>query len=252
MSAKKPEALRLADALAYCDSSVASQAAAELRRLHTENSTLHLIADPEWDGNLSAIEGLRAKACQRDELLEFVKFVVREWGYDGLGCELEDEESSVIDRARVLIAKTEGNGALAAVAGPLNELEELRLLNTLIDIGARAMHAHAKSNSDDGHAGTAAHTQWHELRAEMGKLIRKAYAAPTTQPAHSTYWAAIAPCGEGVLFTKKQDACWTITGKGAGSDGFGHPVIGEEFRKCYSSGLKLHQVQIVGEEGGKE
>lgn len=37
---QQPEALRLADALAYCDASVASQAAAELRRLHAENTTL--------------------------------------------------------------------------------------------------------------------------------------------------------------------------------------------------------------------
>lgn len=33
---QQPEALRLADALAYCDASVASQAAAELRRLHAD------------------------------------------------------------------------------------------------------------------------------------------------------------------------------------------------------------------------
>lgn len=37
---KKPEALRLADALAYCDASVASQAAAELRRQHAEIADL--------------------------------------------------------------------------------------------------------------------------------------------------------------------------------------------------------------------
>lgn len=36
----QPEALRLADALAYCDSNVASQAAAELRRLHEQNQEL--------------------------------------------------------------------------------------------------------------------------------------------------------------------------------------------------------------------
>ena len=69
--------------------------------------------------------------------------------------------------------------APAAVAGPLNELEELNLLNKLIHLGARAASAHAKSNSDDGHAGTAAYVEWSELRADMGELIRKAYAAPT-------------------------------------------------------------------------
>lgn len=37
---KQPEALRLANALEYCDASVARQAAAELRRLHAENTTL--------------------------------------------------------------------------------------------------------------------------------------------------------------------------------------------------------------------
>lgn len=73
--------------------------------------------------------------------------------------------------------------APAAVAGPLNELEELNLLNKLIALGAKAAHAHAQSNSDDGHKGTAAYVQWQELRAEMGELIRNAYAAPTAQPA---------------------------------------------------------------------
>lgn len=69
--------------------------------------------------------------------------------------------------------------ALAAVARPLNELEELNLLNKLIHLGARAASAHAKSNSDDGHAGTAAYVEWSELRADMGELIRMAYAAST-------------------------------------------------------------------------
>ena len=58
----------------------------------------------------------------------------------------------------------------------MSELEELNLLNQLIELGAKAAHAHAQSNSDDGHKGTAAYVQWHELRAEMGELIRAAYA----------------------------------------------------------------------------
>lgn len=58
----------------------------------------------------------------------------------------------------------------------MNELEELNLLNQLIELGAKAAHAHAQSNSDDGHKGTVAYVQWHELRAEMGELIRAAYA----------------------------------------------------------------------------
>jgi len=37
---KQPEALRLANALEYCDASVARQATNELRRLHAENETL--------------------------------------------------------------------------------------------------------------------------------------------------------------------------------------------------------------------
>lgn len=74
--------------------------------------------------------------------------------------------------------------APAAVAGPLNELEELDLLNKLIHLGARAASAHAKSNSDDGHAGTAAYVEWRELRADMGELIRKAYAAPPEREPH--------------------------------------------------------------------
>ncbi|WP_315127025.1 hypothetical protein [Comamonas antarctica] len=44
------EALRLADALAYCDSSVASQATAELRRLHAENEQLRAEAK-HWRSN---------------------------------------------------------------------------------------------------------------------------------------------------------------------------------------------------------
>ena len=66
----------------------------------------------------------------------------------------------------------------------MNELEELNLLNQLIELGAKAAHAHAQSNSDDGHKGTAAYVQWQELRAEMGELIRAAYAPqhpPTPQ-----------------------------------------------------------------------
>lgn len=55
----------------------------------------------------------------------------------------------------------------------MNELEELNLLNQLIELGAKAAHAHTQSNSDDGHKGTAAWVQWHELRAEMGELVRR-------------------------------------------------------------------------------
>lgn len=68
----------------------------------------------------------------------------------------------------------------AAVAGPADELAELAMLNKLIELGAKASYAHAKSNSDDGPAGTAAYVQWQELRAEMGELIR-AHVAPALE-----------------------------------------------------------------------
>lgn len=91
------------------------------RMFHAACSALGEISDdlgvePEDGGAepiLEAIAELRAKANWHGELLEFVKFVVREWGHDGFGIELEEGDSSVIDRARLLIAKSEGNGAPA-------------------------------------------------------------------------------------------------------------------------------------------
>jgi hypothetical protein len=72
-----------------------------------------------------------------------------------------------------------------------DDLAELSLLNRLIELGGKAAGAHATSNSDDGPKGTAAYVQWQELRAEMGELIRKFYAAapqpsPTAQAAPAT------------------------------------------------------------------
>lgn len=58
------------------------------------------------------------------------------------------------------------------------------------------------------------------------------------------YWAVLAPCGEGVLFSSLLDARWTLTGEGTGADGVGRPTIGEAFRECYASGLTLHRVQL--------
>lgn len=55
-TSKQPEALRLAAALAYCDSSVASQAATELRRTHAENTTLQA----GYDAARLEIDSLRA------------------------------------------------------------------------------------------------------------------------------------------------------------------------------------------------
>lgn len=91
------------------------------RMFHAACSALGEISDdlgvePEDGGAepiLEAIAELRAKANRHGELMEFVKFVVREWGHDGFGIELEEGDSSVIDRARLLIAKSEGNGAPA-------------------------------------------------------------------------------------------------------------------------------------------
>lgn len=75
--------------------------------------------------------------------------------------------------------------AAGAIAGPVDDLAELALLNRLIELGSRAACAHATSNSDDGHKGTAAYVEWQELRAEMGELIRTAYAAAPTPPAQA-------------------------------------------------------------------
>ncbi|MCI5068454.1 hypothetical protein [Acidovorax sp.] len=74
----------------------------------------------------------------------------------------------------------------------MRDLEELNLLNQLIELGAKAAHAHAQSNSDDGHKGTAAYVQWQELRAEMGELIRTAYApeAYSVPEDATSRWAA--------------------------------------------------------------
>lgn len=55
----QPEALRLADALAYCDSSVASQAAAELRRLHARVEELEGQRKPLTDEQINdALSGI--------------------------------------------------------------------------------------------------------------------------------------------------------------------------------------------------
>ena len=53
------------------------------------------------------------------------------------------------------------------------------------------------------------------------------------EPAAPQFWAVIAECGEGVLFSDQRDAVWTHTGRGTGSDGFGTPTIGETFRDAY-------------------
>lgn len=62
---QQPEALRLANALAYCDSSVASQAAAELRRLHAENVTLQ----QGYDAARLEIDSLQARVQELGAML---------------------------------------------------------------------------------------------------------------------------------------------------------------------------------------
>jgi hypothetical protein len=51
------------------------------------------------------------------------------------------------------------------------------VLNQLIELGAEARTAHHKSQSDDGHAGTAAWERWHELREQMRAILARASAA---------------------------------------------------------------------------
>jgi hypothetical protein len=46
---------------------------------------------------------------QRDELLELLKEMVRDFGVDGHGAEFEDGECLLIDRARAAIAKATGD-----------------------------------------------------------------------------------------------------------------------------------------------
>ncbi len=57
----QPEALRLANAIEYCDASVARQAINELRRLHAENETLRT----GYAAALLEIESLKAQLAER-------------------------------------------------------------------------------------------------------------------------------------------------------------------------------------------
>lgn len=69
-----------------------------------------------------------------------------------------------------------------------------------------------------------------------------------TEEATPTHFAALASCGEGVLFANEVDARWSATGRGAGSDGFGVPTIGDAFRDTYEGEkFRLVRVQILEE-----
>jgi hypothetical protein len=123
-------------------------------------------------------------ALDRDRIREIFMahgFTVKE-GRADLKQYVYDAADALLRAARAP-AESVGRDAPAAgaVAGPMDELAELSLLNRLIELGNKAAGAHATSNSDDGHKGTAAYVEWQELRAEMGELIRTAYAAAPTQ-----------------------------------------------------------------------
>ena len=86
--------------------------------------------------------------------------------------------------------------------------------------------------------------------ADWHRLVQFIEAAQQPCPSPVQAWAVVAPCGDGVLFSSLLDARWTLTGEGAGADGFGHPTIGEAFRECYPLGLKLYRVQLSMAKGG--
>ena len=60
----QPEALRLAQALEYCDASVARQAIDELRRLHAENASL----TTGYDASRHEIEALRTRVQELGQM----------------------------------------------------------------------------------------------------------------------------------------------------------------------------------------
>ena len=137
-----------------------------------------LTAD-EWPGSVTLVS--YARECVAELRRQHAELEALRMGYAAARLEIESLKVQIAERASH--GKAPAQAMPAAVAGPINELEELNLLNKLVELGAKAAYAHAQSNSDDGHKGTAAYVQWQEMRAEMGELIRAAYAAPPTQPA---------------------------------------------------------------------
>jgi hypothetical protein len=76
------------------------------------------------------------------------------------------------------------------------------------------------------------------------QVFLAAQAAPAANDAPEL-WAVMAECGQGVIFDDKEDARWTLTGEGTGSDGIGVPTIGFEFRDRYEDQeLTLHRVHL--------
>jgi hypothetical protein len=100
------------------------------------------------------------------------------------------DRAALLAYGRDVFAAGLAGAAPAAVAGPADDLAELAMLNKLVELGTQAYGALAKSNSDDGPAGTAAYVRWQERRAEMGELIR-AHKAPALEAP-----PAVAPQGE--------------------------------------------------------
>lgn len=62
------------------------------------------------------------------------------------------------------------------------------------------------------------------------------------------FFAVLTHCGQGVVFDNEIDARWTATGRGAGSDGFGVPTIGDDFRDTYQGEkFRLVKIQVLEE-----
>ena len=98
---KQPEALRLADLLEDSHLPVHHKAAAELRRLHAENSNFRATCDHLTRENAEQIGEIVALKEQRDELLEALKGVIEVADFH----ELYGRRT---DAARAAIAKATG------------------------------------------------------------------------------------------------------------------------------------------------
>lgn len=96
---------------------------------------------------------------------------------------------------------------------------------------------HEVSGRMDGHAVD-------DMALGLARIALDFQAAPAADDAPKL-WAVMAECGQGVIFDHEQDARWTLTGRGAGQDGFGVPTIGEELRDSYEGhAFTLHRVRL--------
>ena len=111
MTDKQPEALRLAGILRdhyfYADT---NEAAAELRRLHAENSDFRATTDHLTRENAEQIGEIVALKAQRDELLEALKLL--DEAYCNVGQEMSREDRAngrqALIKARAAIDKAGG------------------------------------------------------------------------------------------------------------------------------------------------